>query len=39
MMIKGAEEFIEQLASLGYYTITCTDGKITNSKFNIGIKS
>jgi hypothetical protein len=30
--IKGAQEFISQLESLGTYTITCTNGKITNSR-------
>ena len=31
--IKGAQEFISQLESLGTYTITCTNGKITNSRW------
>ena len=31
--IKGAQEFISQLESLGKYTITCTNGKITNRKW------
>lgn len=32
--IKGAQEFISQLESLGRtYTITCTNGKITNSRW------
>ena len=33
--IKGAQELISQLESLGRgrYTITCTNGKITNSRW------
>jgi hypothetical protein len=32
--IKGAQEFISRLESLGrIYTITCTNGKITNSRW------
>jgi hypothetical protein len=31
--IKGAQELISQLESLGTYTITCTNGKITNSRW------
>jgi hypothetical protein len=31
--IKGAQEFISKLESLGTYTITCTNGKITNSRW------
>ena len=31
--IKGAQEFISRLEALGTYTITCTNGKITNSRW------
>ena len=31
--IKGAQEFISQLESLGEYTITCTNGNITNRRW------
>ena len=30
--IKGAQEFISQIESLGEYTIACTNGNITNRK-------